>query len=171
MEEGGLEQGGMEENKASSAALGAQVVGTKSWIAYAGPLLVGTLLFGGLLPLAFLWNQIAAGAVFVSAALWVGYRILLLRSVQLYYDEVGVWVYAGILPWRKGVTGVKWRDMDEATFVNGFWSWISRSYTVRIGHRFTKASEIVLTDIGGGKQAVATLNACQQRLIRNEVLH
>ena len=59
-----------------------------------------------------------------------------------------VWAYSGVLPWKKGVAGVKWRDMDEATFEQGFWSWITGSYTVRIGHRFTKASEIVLTDIG-----------------------
>jgi hypothetical protein len=56
--------------------------------------------------------------------------------------------------------------MDEATFVQGFWSWIARSYTVRIGHRFTKDSEIVLTNIAGGKEAVATLNAHHQDLIR-----
>ena len=39
-----------------------------------------------------------------------------------------------------------WRDMDEATFEQGFWSWLTRSYTVRIGHRFTKGSEIRLTE-------------------------
>ncbi|MES2151551.1 MAG: hypothetical protein V4508_17375 [Pseudomonadota bacterium] len=161
----------MEEDNASSVAPGAHVVGTKSWIAYAGTLVIAAILFFGLLPLAFMWNQIAAFVVLVASALWVGYRILLLRSVQLYYDEVGVWVYSGILPWKKGVTGVKWRDMDEATFVNGFWSWISHSYTVRIGHRFTKASEIVLTDIGGGKDAVSTLNTYQQQLIRSESIH
>ena len=59
-----------------------------------------------------------------------------------------MWTYSGILPWKKGVSGVKWRDMDEATFVPGFWSWITGSYTVCIGHRFTKANEIVLTNIG-----------------------
>jgi len=91
--------------------------------------------------------------------------------VQLYYDDVGVWVYAGVLPWKKGVTGVKWRDMDEATFVQGFWSWITRSYTIRIGHRFTKASEIVLTDIAKGKDVVTTLNARQQELIRANVIN
>ena len=100
------------------------------------------------------------------SAFVVGYRFLQIRSVQLYYDDVGVWMFSGVLPWKKGVAGVKWRDMDEATFEQGFWSWISGSYTIRIGHRFTKSSEIKLTNIARGKEAVATLNAHQQGLIR-----
>jgi hypothetical protein len=156
----------MEEDNAVTTAQGAHVIGVKSWLAYVGLAVLAALLFLVLLPLAFLWNEIAAGVVLVVSALLVGYRFLLLRSVQLYYDDVGVWVYSGVLPWKKGVTGVKWRDMDEATFVQGFWSWIARSYTVRIGHRFTKDSEIVLTNIAGGKEAVATLNGHHQDLIR-----
>lgn len=161
----------MEEDNAVAPSAQAQVVGVKSWIAYAGTLVLAALLFFGALPLAFMWNQLAAGAVLVASALLVGYRLLLLRSVQLYYDDVGVWVYSGILPWKKGLSGVKWRDMDEATFVQGFWSWATRSYTIRIGHRFTKASEIVLTNIAGGKDAVASLNARQQALIRANVIN
>ncbi|MDL2356289.1 MAG: hypothetical protein QFF03_13615 [Pseudomonadota bacterium] len=160
----------MEQDTASKISAHAHVVGTKSWIAYFGTLVLAALLFFGLLPLAFMWNEIAAGAVLVVSALIVGYRLLSLRSVQLYYDDVGVWTYAGILPWKKGVSGVKWRDMDEATFEPGFWSWVTGSYTVRIGHRYTKASEIVLTNIGGGKAAVATLNAYQQELLRGHVI-
>lgn len=160
----------MEEDIAAGAPPRAHVIGVKSWIAYAGLALLAALLFFGLLPLAFVWNQAAAAAVLVASALLVGYRFLLVRSVQLYYDDVGVWLYSGVLPWKKGVSGVKWRDMDEATFVNGFWSWATRSYTVRIGHRFTKDSEIVLTNIARGKDAVATINARLQELIRANAL-
>jgi hypothetical protein len=156
----------MEQDNASIPSPGAHVVGAKSWLAYLGTLVLAALLFFGLLPLAFMWNEIAAGVVFVASALLVGYRFLLLRSVTLYYDDVGVWTYSGILPWAKGLSGVKWRDMDEATFSPGFWSWMTGSYTVRVGHRFTKSSEIVLTNIAHGKAAVATLNAYQQELIR-----
>ena len=160
----------MEQDNASTPSAHAHVVGTKSWIAYFGTLVLAALLFFALLPIAFLWNEIAAGVVLVLSALVVGYRLLLLRSVQLYYDDVGVWAYSGILPWKKGVAGVKWRDMDEATFAPGFWSWVTQSYTVRIGHRFTKSGEIVLTNIGRGKAAVATLNACQQELLRTNAI-
>jgi hypothetical protein len=157
----------MEEENALQRSPEAVVIGVKSWVAYLGLVILAAVLFGVLLPLAFLWNEIAAAVVLVVSALIVGYKFLLLRSVQLYHDDVGVWVYSGILPWKKGITGVKWRDMDEATFEQNFWSWMSGSYTVRIGHRFTKSSEIVLTQIARGKDAVAKLNAHQQQLIRD----
>jgi len=155
----------MELDKAATTAQ-AHVVGVKSWLAYAGVAALAVLLFGVVLRLAFYWNEMAAAAVLAGSALLVAYRFLQVRSVQLYYDDVGVWVCSGVLPWKKGVTGVKWRDMIEATYVNGFVSWITRSYTVRIGHRFTKESEIVLHHIAGGRRAVEAINAVHQQRIR-----
>lgn len=159
----------MEEQNAVAGAT-AQVIGVKSWLAYAGVLALAIVLFGVLLPLAFLWHEMAALAVLLLSALVVAYKFLQVRSVQLYMDDLGVWVHAGVLPWKKGVSGVKWRDMDEATFVNGFTSWATRSYTVRIGHRFTKDSEIVLTNIAHGKDAVGVVNARHQALIRSGIV-
>jgi hypothetical protein len=155
----------MELDKAATTAQ-AHVVGVKSWLAYAGVAALAVLLFVVVLRLAFYWNEMAAAAVLLGSALLVAYRFLQVRSVQLYYDDVGVWVYSGVLPWKKGVAGVKWRDMDDATYVNGFVSWITRSYTVRIGHRYTKESEIVLHHIAGGRRAVETINAVHQQKIR-----
>ena len=161
----------MEEQNAlapyDSTPAKVQVIGVKSWLAYAGVAALAVILFGVLLPLAFVWHEMAALAVLILSALLVGYQFLLVRSVQLYMDDLGVWVHSGVLPWKKGVSGVKWRDMDEATFVNGFTNWATRSYTVRIGHRFTKDSEIVLTNIARGKDAVASVNARHQALIRS----
>ena len=154
------------ENASGQHAGPAQVIGRKSWLAYAGVALLAAILLGGLLPAAFLWNDTAALCVLVASGLILFYRIAMLRSVLLYIDDAGVWVHAGVLPWKKGVTGVKWRDVDEATYAQGFWSWLTRSYMVRIGHRFTKSNEIVLTHIGGGKQAVATINARHQAMVR-----
>lgn len=144
----------------------AQVIGLKSWLAYAGVLALAIVLFGVLLPLAFLWHELAAFAVLVLSAMLVAYEFLLVRSVQLYMDDLGVWVHAGVLPWKKRITGVKWRDMDEASYVNGLRSWLTRSYTIRVRHRFTQDAEIVLTNIARGKGAVATINARHQALIR-----
>jgi hypothetical protein len=69
-----------------------------------------------------------------------------------------VWVFRGILPWSKGVSGVKWRDLEDAVFFPNFLSWLLRSYTIRVGHRFTKTSEIVLPNIARGHEAVAHIN-------------
>jgi hypothetical protein len=101
------------------------------------------------------------------SALVVAYRFLAVRSVLLYYDDVGVWVVSGVLPWQRGVRGVKWRDMDDATYGGGFLAWITRSYTVHIGHRFTRGNGIVLHRIARGREAVETINALHQKMIRS----
>jgi len=156
----------MELDKAAMPAQ-ARVIGVKSWTAYAGVLALAVLLFSVALPLAFRWNEMAAAAVMALSALLVAYRFLVVRSVQLYYDDVGVWVVSGVLPWQRGVRGVKWRDMDDASYAGGFFAWVTRSYTVRIGHRFTRESEIVLHHIAGGRKAVETVNAIHQQMIRS----
>ena len=155
----------MELDKAAIAPQ-ARVIGVKSWTAYAGVLALAALLLVAL-RLAFLWSELAAAAVLAGSSVIVLYRFLMVRSVQLYYDDVGVWVVSGVLPWARSVAGVKWRDMSDATYVNGFVSWVTRSYTVRIGHRFTKESGIVLHHIAGGRKAVETVNALHQQMIRS----
>lgn len=160
----------MAEENAITISSGATPLCGKAWTAYVGTFLLALILFFAVLPLSFKWNEMAAAGVLVFSALLTGYRVLVIRSVRLYYDDVGVWLYSGILPWSKGVTGVKWRDMDEATFVQNFWSWASRSYSIRIGHRFTKSSEIILTGMARGKDAVAALNARHQEMIRGQLI-
>jgi hypothetical protein len=141
----------------------------KAWTAYTGCVLLAVVMVF-VLRLAFNYSELAAAGVLAGSTLLIGYRVLVIRSVQLYYDDVGVWVYSGILPWSRGVRGVKWRDIDEATYVQSFRSWLLRSWTVRIGHRFTKASEIVLSDMAGGREAVAIVNQHHQQLIRDDRL-
>ena len=74
----------------------------------------------------FFWIFAGVGALLV---LCMVYRILLVRSVHLYADSKGVWLYRGILPWNRGAVGVKWRDMEDAAFTSGFSSWLFNSYT------------------------------------------
>ncbi|WP_038498184.1 hypothetical protein [Janthinobacterium agaricidamnosum] len=156
----------MSEENAVSIKLHATVLCGKSWTAYVGTFCMA-LIFLFMVRLSFRWGEKVAAVSLIVAALIIGYRILSARSYQLYYDEVGVWLASGFLPWSKGISGVKWRDMDEATYQPSFWSWLSRSYTIRIGHRYTKTSEITLTGMANGKAAVATLNAHLQEMIRD----
>ena len=160
----------MDDDNAATISPNRTVLCGKSWTAYIGSVILALVLFFGLLPAAFLWQPLAAAGVLLVSILGVGYRVLEIRSYQLYYDDVGVWLYSGILPWKKGMSGVKWRDMDEASFVPDFWSWLFKSYSIRIGHRYTKASEISLTGMARGKDVVAALNARQQELIRAHVI-
>jgi hypothetical protein len=96
------------------------------------------------------------------------YKILFLRSMRVYTDDVGVWLYRGILPWSKGVRGVKWRDIEDAMYYTGFLSWMFRSYTVRIGHRFTKTSEIYVYHLARGQNAVEHINQLHQSILKAE---
>lgn len=139
----------------------------KSWIAYVG-ILVRTLLLTGLCAAVIYWQPAywrIVAAILLVGLVFIGYQVLLLRSYRLYYDEAGVWIYSGVLPWKRGVAGVKWRDLDEAIFVNSFWSWISRSYSVQLKHRFTKAVEIGESNMANGRQAVVTINQQLQHRI------
>jgi hypothetical protein len=135
-----------------------------SWVAYVVTL-VGlffvTLVaasFINFISSTFAHIAIAAGIVFIA------YRIAMLRSFRLYSDEHGVWIYRGILPWNKGVSGVKWRDLEDAAYTTSFFSWVFKAYTVRIGHRFTKTSEVVVPYLHKGHEAVIHIND-QHRLI------
>lgn len=134
----------------------------KSWTAYASPtfgLLI--MLFGSMLTMGFTpWLGVPAVllslAVFVLNVLWVA-------SIVLYTDQHGVWVYQGIFPWSRGVSGVKWRDVEDASYAPSFLGWMFNSYTVRIGHRFTKSNEIHLSHIENGSQAVVDINDAHRR--------
>ncbi|WP_426192264.1 hypothetical protein [Massilia sp. DWR3-1-1] len=142
------------------------VVGVKSSLAYGATAVLAALLFFVVLPFAFRWGDLVAGTVLALSAVLVAARLASTRSVVLYYDAVGVWVVAGVLPWRRRVTGLKWRDMDEAAYDGGLWSWMTRSWTLRVSHRHTRVNAILLTHIAGGKQAVASLNARHQQWLQ-----
>jgi hypothetical protein len=98
------------------------------------------------------------GAGFVVALLWTAYSVALKRSVRLYTDDTGVWVYSGVFPWETGVTGVKWQDISESTYTLGFMSWMLRSFSVRVGHRFTNGAELYVENIHRGNVAVEHIN-------------
>jgi hypothetical protein len=137
----------------------------KSWTAYAGTFMIAVLLFFAALPLAFKYNTRAAFIVLIGSALIVGYRLLTIRSHQLYYDEAGVWLASGILPWKKKLMGVPWRDMDQASAETTFWSWLFRSYTVRISLRANRQTVIHASGMARGKQAVEAINIRLRELL------
>ncbi|ARA80133.1 hypothetical protein ACDH60_27290 [Pseudomonas ficuserectae] len=151
-----------------------------SWLAYVGPIFTFLVLIAVSSGTSWLTIHkaqtdqahqigitISVLVLLLAFAMFI-YKILVLRSVYLYTDDVGVWLYQGILPWRKGYRGVKWRDIEDAMYFTGFISWIFRSYTVRIGHRFTKTSEILITHLAKGNNAVEHINQLHQSILKAE---
>lgn len=96
--------------------------------------------------------------LFSFSSAWLAVCVAELRVVRLFTNEQGVWVRHGLWPWRRGVSGVKWRDISEASFAQNFSSWMTKSYAVRIGHRFTNSQEIRLNNVLNGHQAAAHIN-------------
>jgi len=129
-----------------------------SWTAYVRPLVVFFILASIAAALIQSQYKTVGLSLLVIALALLSYQVLMIRSIRLYADVEGVWVYRGILPWDKGMFGVKWRDLEDASYFQGFSSWVCRSYTVCVGHRFTKTSEIILPHIHRGNLAVEHIN-------------
>lgn len=143
------------------------LLGRKSWVAY----LLSTFRHLLAFLVVSIVGQYSSTAGTVGLLLVVGhyiYRVFDLRSCELYRTDDGIWLFSGVLPWTKGVIGVKWRDLDEATFMNTIVSWATKSYTVRVGHRFTKSQEILLTHVACGDEIVTQLNEIHREMLRKD---
>ena len=136
-----------------------------AWTAYIRPFIV--FVFISLIgPSVYVDGFHTAGMfICIFAVVLLIYQVLSIRSILLFTDDEGVWVFSGIFPWSRGTFGVKWRDIEDAVYTTGFWSWALKSYTVRIGHRFTKSSEIVLPHIARGDAAVMHINAFHSQVL------
>jgi hypothetical protein len=149
----------MEQNEvvARSGSENTVTLARKSWTAYVGPVFFFLVLLGIAIALMGVseWAALGMGAI---ALIYLIPTVMIVRSYRLYYDDIGVWVYAGIFPWSKGANGVKWRDLDEALYSPNFVSWLLKSYSLRVGHRFTKSGEIFLTRMHKGDTAAMEIN-------------
>lgn len=138
-----------------------------SWLAYLRPL----FFFGVMLFLSFLLGGIHVAFIYAGAVLAVStlaYKIMVLRSVILFVNDEGVWVYSGVLPWSKGIGGVRWRDVEDARYTPSFLGWALKSYTVKVGHRFTRGNEIILSSVKQGNKAVEQINGLHGSYLQDE---
>lgn len=161
----------MNQDNSGSESTEHTNLGGKSWTAYVRVAIVGFVLLCIVTP--FVWSlSTALGLIALTASLgFVAYQVLVLRSFYLFFDDVGVWVSSGVLPWNTGVAGVKWRDLDGATYTQSMGSWLFKSYSICIGHRFTKSSEIILSNWMHGDQAVFAINDRHAELVRSGALN
>lgn len=141
---------------------------SSSWVAYVRPVVI--LFIAIIIGVLVIYRSAPISVRIIYLVIVFGLfvpRVLFIRSIKLYTDDKGVWVYRGIFPWSKGVTGVKWRDLEDATYYTGFFSWLLKSYRVRVGHRFTKSSEIILHHIKQGDIAVMHINEQHGNVLAN----
>lgn len=130
-----------------------------SWVAYFRPVLTTMLAVVVSFYIAeMMERQWLVGVIVAIAFICLAYQVLYIRSVKIYIDDKGVWLYQGVLPWQKGFYGVKWRDIDGALYNKGLISWACRSYAIHVVHRYTKNSEIYLRHVRHGNLFVETVN-------------
>lgn len=128
-----------------------------SWVAYIRAVVVFFLLCGLAVALGAIHYLLSIVGVFAALAIFT-YQVLYMRSMILFTNDDGVWLYRGVFPWNKGIIGVKWRDVEDAVFYTGFVSWAFNSYSIRVGQRFTKASELAIANVKDGREAVGHIN-------------
>jgi hypothetical protein len=156
----------MEADFTQSTGGDSTTLGRKAWTAYLGVILGGLVLIILLVPIAWHFSTTIGIVTLLVILAGTGYKFMELRAYRLYFNEMGVWLYSGILPWNKGVRGVKWRDLDDATYTRGMGSWLLKSYSIRVGHRFTRSNEMLLTGIAHGDKAVVAINQHLQDMAR-----
>jgi hypothetical protein len=141
-----------------------------SWVAYIRPVL--TFIVVSLVFVAFLSRRdneldtVMYLLVAFSASLMV-IRLIYLKTMRLVINDQGVYLFRGIFPWTKGMTGTLWRDVADAVYYTGFFSWAFNSYRVVINHRFTKTSELVILSVRDGNKAVMEINDILSRKFIN----
>lgn len=139
----------------------------KSWVAYWKAVAVTAFLLIPIIPALMNGHWLNGLLAVVMFSPIPAYLVLQVRSYKLYCDENGIWAEYGFLPWNKGLMGVKWRDLDEAVYYQGFWNWILKSYPIRVGHRYTKKSEIYLNHMSNAKNMVWEINRVHQEMIKS----
>ena len=143
-------------------------IAKKSWVAYFGVVLTALLLFIVAVPVAWYIHWIAGLVALVASVFFVGYRVFLLRSYELYFDDVGVWVSSGVFPWEQGVYGVNWRDVDSAFWTPTFLSWLFKSYSINVKRRLETSSGIYLEHMARGNEVAMKINSRHQELVHGE---
>lgn len=139
-----------------------------SWVAYVG-LVVKVGLGIGLGYLLMPFNFVI-GMLLISLCTVLGlYHVLQKMTVVIFADDNGVWCSRGLLPWQKGVTGVKWRDVNEGLTSVGLLPYITGAYRVVVTNRYTQTIEIAVNHTNGGHQFVAAVNSFLYKLDKKGV--
>ena len=132
-----------------------------SWIAYVRPL----VLFAVLSAIGLLVSQSAKTANIILigyAILFIGiakviYDIAWRRRFRFFYDEDGVWLSRGLLPWRRK-SGLAWLEIDDIACQAGSLSWLTKSYGVFVSNRFSQSRQLHIRHIKHGDQAVEAIS-------------
>lgn len=130
-----------------------------SWYGYISPVLsIRRFINWGIMLLPCLIVPPLVVIYAIVAVVKVILFLLQTRTIRLYANQEGIWLYQGLFPWQRSLAGVRWHNVDEATSRTGFISWLTRAYPVCITNRYTKDTEIYAFDIARGDEFVSRIN-------------
>ena len=81
---------------------------------------------------------------------------------SIFLDIDGVWVHAGVLPWSRGVFGIRYRDLDDPVLMQNLASWLFRSHTIVLRHRFASQAPIALDHMSNAPAALERIFRAQR---------
>ncbi|MCB9609695.1 MAG: hypothetical protein H6716_24090 [Polyangiaceae bacterium] len=98
---------------------------------------------------------------------WAAFRLAETRSVVLFLDADGVWVHTRVLPWARGVVGIRYRDLDDPVMRQSLASWLLRSHTIVLRHCFSSRDAIELDNMRDVPAALERI-FCAQRDVQGQ---
>lgn len=168
----------MEDNQSHSAQARIYRI---SWLGYIRPvllLLIVTALCSGVMlardfgtpamqqQLAHPLFAVVPAVVIALAAVSCALKFYYLATLRLIINNDGVYLFRGIFPWTKGMTGTLWQDIADAQYFPGFIAWATRTYSIQVRFRFNKSNETFVPYIWKGHQAVMLINQTLQERAR-----
>lgn len=140
-----------------------------SWVVYIQYFVIGVLLYlfivssvfsviSGLLGLAL--GKVTAQSLFYGLTLLYlsgfGWVMFQLSRCHAYVDETGVWYYSGLLPWAKGIRGIRWENFDQVQYGQSVFGWAAHSYTVYLLDRYGRT--VTIRNLYNGRDWSAVVN-------------
>lgn len=80
------------------------------------------------------------------------------KSRYVFIDENSVGIHSGFLPWTKGYNSIKWKDLEEALFVQNIVSYAFNSYNIILVHNKLIDKKLIIKDVYNGKQITSKIN-------------
>ncbi len=158
-----------------------QMVWKKSWVAYVASAVFWLFCFAIFSAIGFavvyFMDVADRKAVMIKVMVVLGVIIFLrfilsilsIKSYRLFCTDEGVVLTYGIFPWTKTVNSIRWRDLDAATYYLSAISWISKSYSVTLRHRYTQEIAVAMVDVANGDKAVTMINELHTEILRQNI--
>ncbi len=128
-----------------------------SWVCYLQQVIIYLIVLLVILSLKS-WLGVFSSILALIWTIWVFVQILENLKTKFIIDDEGVWISSGLFPWNKGIYGLGWRDISDAVYKTGFFSWVLKSYTITIRHRYTKSNHLVFEKVAKGDLMVGRIN-------------